>query len=130
MAQKKQFDIAFNWIDRAITMTNDKYFSIRNSHAIILFSANIDKKNNLSKKELDRSMTILEKCMTADSRKRFHAITYGQQAIRYFNSYKDETAKKYLGQAQIWIQSEMRNNRWDNEMGKILNEIRNILNSI
>ena len=130
MAQKKQFDIAFNWIDRAITMTNDKYFSIRNSHAIILFSANIDKKNNLSKKELDRSMTILEKCMTADSRKRFHAITYGQQAIRYFNFYKDETAKKYLGQAQIWIQSEMRNNKWDNEMGKILNEIRNILNSI
>lgn len=60
LAQKKDYDTAFEWIDRAITMTDDKYFSIRNSHAIILFSANINYSNPDSRTELDKSMSILE----------------------------------------------------------------------
>src|SRR5690606_34817955 len=41
LASKRKFTTAFEWIDRAITQTNNRYFSIRNSHAIILFDANI-----------------------------------------------------------------------------------------
>ena len=38
---KNQFTMAFNMIDRAIGETGGKNFSIRNTHAIILFKANI-----------------------------------------------------------------------------------------
>lgn len=41
LMNKNQFTMAFNMIDRAIGETGGKNFSIRNTHAIILFKANI-----------------------------------------------------------------------------------------
>ena len=71
-------------IDRAKIMTNDRQFSIRNSHAIILFDANYDVFTEDAMEQLDRSMEILHKCFTDDMRKTFHAKTYADQAIRYY----------------------------------------------
>lgn len=42
LAKKNKYSEAFRWIDKAINSTNDKFFSIRNSHAIILFDANYE----------------------------------------------------------------------------------------
>lgn len=113
LAQKKQFELAFEWIDRAINMTNDRYFSIRNSHAIILFNANIDKTGEDARNELDKSMKILEKCMKADARKRFHANTYGSQAVRYYERFRDKIAEQYLHQAILWLNQEVDVSNWD-----------------
>ena len=92
LAYKKKFTTAFEWIDRAITQTNNKYFSIRNSHAIILFDANINstEESTSIRAQLDKSMDILEKCINDDKRKVFHAIRYAEQAKEYFNRFFDE----------------------------------------
>lgn len=123
LAQKKQFEEAFVWIERARNLTDDKYFSIRNSHAIILFNANIDKNGNEVRTELDRSMSILEKCMNNDSRKRFHANIYGSQAIKYYKRYGDEKAAQYINQALEWLNKEIDHSVWDVETRKIRDEI-------
>lgn len=127
LAQKKHYDDAFVWLDRALTMTDDKYFSIRNSHAIILFNANIDKNGKGVKSELDRSMAILEKCMNTDSRKRFHANIYGNQAIKYFNKYRDEKSREYLNQALIWLNKVIDHSAWDVDSRRIRDEIKSML---
>lgn len=127
LAQKRQFEEAFVWIERARNMTDDKYFSIRNSHAIILFNANIEKNGLDVRTELDRSMSILEKCMNNDSRKRFHANVYGTQAIKYFRKYGDTKANQYLLQALEWLNREMDHSAWDVETRKIRDEILEIV---
>lgn len=130
LAQKQQYDLAFSWIDRAISMTFDKHFSIRNSHAIILFNANIEKSGEGVRDELDRSMSILEKCMKADARKRFHADTYGRQAIRYYNRYGDDKAIEYLHQASVWLSNELRLSQWDNDLRETKERIDEMLAKI
>ena len=123
LAQKKQYEEAFIWIERARNLTDDKYFSIRNSHAIILFNANIEKNGGDVRAELDRSMSILEKCMNNDSRKRFHANVYGSQAIKYYKRYGDDKATQYLNQALEWLNKEIDHSIWDVETRKIRDEI-------
>lgn len=111
-------------------MTDDKYFSIRNSHAIILFNANITKIGHNSRIELDKSMAILKNCMNADKRKRFHAQTYGSQALKYFEKYPDQVAVSYLEQALTWLKNERQHCDWDINLKKTLNEISYVLSSI
>ena len=123
LAQKKQYEIAFEWIDRAITMTNDRFFSIRNSHAIIHFDANYTKDGAESRKELDRSMAILSKCINDDSRKFFHAKAYARQALQYYTKYNDSIAMGYLIKAYEWMNQEKDNELWDKEMYNLKDKI-------
>jgi uncharacterized protein YbbC (DUF1343 family) len=115
LSQKRKYDDAFAWIDRAISMTDDKYFSIRNSHAVILFNANIEKNDGNVREQLDKSMQILEKCINADSRKRFHARIYASQAILYYKRFNDEKAVSYLKTARSWLEKIVKSNTWDDE---------------
>lgn len=87
LSMKKKYHDAFSWIDRAITMTNNKHFSIRNSHAIILFDANYNVDSTDAERQLDASMDILSQCINSDLRTTFHAKTYADQAVRYYNKY-------------------------------------------
>lgn len=123
LSQKKQYANAFAWIDKAMSMTDDKYFSIRNSHAVILFSANINKEDDSVRSQLDKSMDILEKCMTADARKRFHAYTYARQAIKYHTRFFDEKSAHYLKTARHWLQNVLSKNSWDDESRALLKEV-------
>lgn len=68
-------------------MTNNKHFSIRNSHAIILFDANYNVDSTDAERQLDASMDILSQCINSDLRTTFHAKTYADQAVRYYNKY-------------------------------------------
>lgn len=126
LASKDKYKEAFNWIDRAITMTNDKYFSIRNSHAIILFDANYDAlPSNKAEEQLDESMEILHRCYNNDNRKIFHAVVYAKQAIRYFNKVNEEKTINYLRQAKDWITEELKHNHWSYELKDIKRELDN-----
>lgn len=107
---------AFDWIDKAKTMTNDKQFSIRNSHAIILFDANYEIMTGEAEKQMARSMEILHKCYKDDMRRTFHAKTYADQALRYYRKYHNDTAKAYLEQAEIWLAEELKENSWEYEI--------------
>jgi hypothetical protein len=124
LAQKKRYTEAFQWIDKAITMTNNKYFSIRNSHAIILFDANINSKENSEiRHQLDLSMSILEKCIYDDKRKSFHAIRYGEQSVQYNDRYFDSKSFEYLRNASTWLKEEHRRMSWNNEISSLLKKV-------
>lgn len=128
LSKKKQYQEAFKWIDKAINSTNDKYFSIRNSHAIILFDANYELElNNMVEEQLDRSMDILHKCYHDDSRKIFHAIVYADQAERYFIKANSEKTINYLQQAKKWLKEESSNNSWNYELKQRLSKVEKIL---
>lgn len=130
LASKKKYDEAFSWIDQAISMTDDRYFSIRNTHAIILFNANINKGLEGVRGELDTSMHILEKCMHDDKRKRFHAQAYGSQAIQYYERFRDDVSKEYLQQAEKWLNKEVDHSAWDTETRRLRDRIKEILASL
>ncbi len=125
LAYKKKFTTAFEWIDRAITQTNDKYFSIRNSHAIILFDANINstEESTSIRAQLDKSMDILEKCINDDKRKVFHAIRYAEQAKEYFNRFFDEKSIAYIIKAKEWLKKEYKENTWDKNLFNTLQSL-------
>ena len=131
LSGRKQYREAFDWIDRARNMTNDKYTSIRNSHAIILFDANKDKKNDRKAREqMDNSMIILQKCIADDRNSTFHAIRYAQQAIEYFNMYNDAQAIQYLNNAAGWLTQKSKIKKGNFEIKGILNKINGILKTI
>lgn len=121
LSAKRKYRDAFDWIDKAKTLTNDKHFSIRNSHAIILFDSNYDVNNEEALNQLDVSMKILQKCYTDDMRRTFHAKTYADQALRYYKRIQNDRAIEYLKQAQIWINEELKENSWEYEL-KLLNK--------
>lgn len=125
LAYKKKFTTAFEWIDRAITQTNNKYFSIRNSHAIILFDANINstEESTSIRAQLDKSMDILEKCINNDKRKVFHAIRYAEQAKEYFNRFYDEKSITYIMKAKEWLKKEYKWNTWDKNLFNTLQSL-------
>ncbi|WP_291091010.1 tetratricopeptide repeat protein, partial [Empedobacter sp. UBA7494] len=125
LAYKKKYTTAFEWIDKAITQTNNKYFSIRNSHAIILFDANINSSEETSsiRVQLDNSMDILEKCFKDDKRKVFHAIRYAEQAKEYINRFYDDKAFTYIETAKKWLKEELKNRPWDKGLSSIIQSL-------
>lgn len=130
LSAKRQYTDAFDWIDRAKTMTDDRYFSIRNSHAIILFDANYDIYTKDAEILLDQSMDILHKCYTNDNRRTFHAKTYASQALRYFKKYHNGLAITYLEQAKIWLSDEIHSSPWAFELKSLQRKVNDILNNI
>ena len=128
LASKKKFTTAFEWIDKAITLTNNRYFSIRNSHAIILFDANIHNpiESPEIRKQLDNSMVILEKCFNDDKRKVFHAVRYAEQAKEYIKRYYDLKAKTYIEKAKEWLISEYKNRTWDRDLWNLIQSLEDI----
>ena len=80
--------------------------------------------------QLDKSMEILHKCYTDDSRKIFHAIVYADQAERYYKKTNCSKTIKYLQRAQIWLKEESLNNPWSHELKQHLNDVERILGKI
>lgn len=130
LSAKHRYTEAFNWIDRAKIMTNDRFFSIRNSHAIILFDANYDLDTDDAENMLDQSMDILHKCYDNDNRRTFHAKTYASQSLRYFQKYHNGKAIMYLEQARAWLSDEKMTNSWDSELRFLHKKINSILEKI
>jgi len=120
---------AFEWIDRALAEGGYKHPSIRNSHAVILFDANIRYAGMRTevRKTLDKSMDILEECYLADSRKRYHTMRYADQAIRYSQFYSDETSAKYLHISESWLEKEELDREWDKGVKRLRAQVQRAL---
>ena len=127
LCNRGSYDDAFQWIDRALNMTNDKYFSIRNSHAVILFDANIRRENVDARVQLDNSMAILERCINNDKRTTFHATQYANQAIEYAARYNDEISISYLTKSKKWLQEEYAAKKWNWEVKTALNNVNELI---
>lgn len=127
LSYKQQHNEAFYWIDQARIMTKDSIFSIRNSHAMILFDANINKQGNDVKYTLDNSMKILIDCYREDKRKLYHAKKFAEQAIEYFDRYGDDKANEYITQAISWVIEELKTNNWHFGLRRILPKLKTLL---
>lgn len=128
LSDKKQYGKAFAWIDKAIMMTDNKQFSIRNSHAIILFDSNYEVDTPEAIMQLNKSMKILQQCFYDDKRRLFHALTYAKQAIRYFKRLpQSPKSMEYLKQAREWLDSEQVDKPWNYEVKTLLSRVEKII---
>jgi hypothetical protein len=127
LSSKQKYQEAFDWIDKAKILTNDRQFSIRNSHAIIMFDANYNIYTDDAEEQLDRSMEILHKCFNDDMRKTFHAKTYADQALRYYKKYNNPKSIEYLRQSLVWLEQERNANPWASDLKSYINKVRDAL---
>lgn len=123
LSSKHKFNEAFDWIDRAKTMTNNKHFSIRNSHAIILFDANYDINTQEAQLLLAQSMDTLHECYKNDNRRTYHAQVYAEQALRYYRKYHDASSIEYLTQAKTWLHDELLDKPWAFELKPLVKRV-------
>ena len=100
-------------------------FSIRNTHAIILFNANINKENRDGSviATLHTSLEILKDCYKNDLRKGFHARIFGDLVIKFYEIYGYEEVEKYVETANEWLKIEMQSKSNGNRSVKKMRQI-------
>jgi len=121
LAHKRQFRESFGWIDKAVTDTNRRVLSIRNSHAIILFRANIEIAGDSPTRHqtLKQSMDILAECYKFDRRKTYHAVVFADHAVQYWDVYGSDAGHKYLETAKEWLVAELRSAPWNRKIQRL-----------
>lgn len=128
-SRKRKYSDAFKWIDKAKNCVKSNIFSIRNTHAIILFNANINKENIDGSiiATLHHSLEILQDCYKNDLRRGFHARIFGELIIKLYDTYGYDEVEKYVETAIEWLQNEMTSknngNASINKMRQIKKEI-------
>jgi hypothetical protein len=129
LLKKKKYIEAALKIDHAIQISTKRIFSIENTHAIVLFKANIhaDKIDSKTRETLDNSMQILRRCYQEDQRKTYHAMTFAEQSLEYFSVFGDNTAKQYLELSLKWLQEIEVERKYNNRVRNLLSEIKRIL---
>ena len=108
-SRKRKYSDAFRWIDKAKNCEKRNIFSIRNTHAIILFNANISKENEDGSviATLHQSLEILKDCYKNDLRKGFHARIFGELVLKFYETYGYDEVEKYIETANEWLEIEM-----------------------
>jgi hypothetical protein len=129
LLRKKRFGEAAIKIDHALQTCKKRYFSIDNTHAIIMFKANINSTNNDSQVRLtlDKSMEILKSCYYEDQRKTYHAITFAEQSLEYFARFSDNTAQDYLKLSEKWLKEVQIERKYNIRARSLQREIENLL---
>jgi hypothetical protein len=128
---KKQHSEAFRLIDKAISEAGPSVFAIKNSHAIILFEANIDHASTSGdavRRELDRSLSLLTECHNHDFRKQYHALKFADLALQYWDIYGDNKAESYLRTANSWLEIEQKVASWNRNLVRLIDRISRKLN--
>jgi hypothetical protein len=109
LVAKQKFNDAFDAIEEAIHLSRGKSPRIRNTHAIVLFEANIGLAGESEgvRKNIDQAMRILEEAKASvKARTAYQAFTYGEQAMRYFDVYGDDKARQKVAAAVEWLKAE------------------------
>ncbi len=108
-SRKRKYSDAFRWIDKAKNCEKRNIFSIRNTHAIILFNANISKENEDGSviATLHQSLEILKDCYENDLRKGYHARIFGELVLKFYETYGYDEVEKYIETANKWLEIEM-----------------------
>ena len=129
LSGKGWFNEAFRWIDQAIRDTHGRVLSIRNTHAIILFRANINAVGDETtiRRTLEESMRILGDLYREDQRKNYHVGTYARQAVEFWDRYQDQTALRYLRDAKVWLQNEIAKSPWNRILKQALSRVNGVL---
>ena len=125
---KRRFKEAFNWIDEALVQSGYRIPSIRNSHAIILFRANISSPHNVTaQSSLKQSMDILTECYKFDLRKTYHALVYADHSMQYWDVFGNSDAKEYLKTSNEWLKEELRKSPWNRNAKRVYGQVNSYL---
>jgi hypothetical protein len=127
LSRKKQYPLAFKWIDQAMSIAGKRGASVRNTYAVIMFNANYDKPSASVEvvTTLNESMQILQKCYTDDLRKAYHAKVFSDQAVKYADKYPKSTqSAQYLDQATAWLNTELRTRQGDRAINQLLRSLK------
>ncbi|MFV0566098.1 MAG: SIR2 family protein [Flavobacteriaceae bacterium] len=129
LLKKKRYTEAALKIDKALQISNKKIFSIENTHAIVLFKANINSESDDPniRVTLDKSMDILKKCYSEDSRKTYHAVTFSEQSIEYFAKYPDGVSKEYLELSLDWLKESGSERKYNYRVKTLLRQLEEIV---
>lgn len=125
-SRKRKYSDAFRWIDKAKNCEKRNIFSIRNTHAIILFNANISKENEDGSviATLHQSLEILKDCYENDLRKGFHARIFGELVLKFYEAYGYDEVEKYIETAINWLEIEMASKNNSNSSIKKMRQIK------
>ena len=121
LSSKRRFQEAFQMIDESLSVSSHRIPSIRNSHAVILFEANIARQESdgIVQQTLQESMEILKECYTYDQRKAYHALVFADHALKYDNRFGRSQAQDYLDTALSWLKEEQRHSPWHREVARL-----------
>lgn len=104
LSKMRSFTAAFSWIDTALSKSRGRIYTIRNTHARILFEANIDvfkqNTNDVTALEaISTSMDVLRHCIDNDPRRSYHLLRFCDQALQYGKILNDEKSMEWLTHA-------------------------------
>lgn len=99
-AYQRDFTGAFSDIDKALNKSRFN-FSIRNSHAIILFEASKDKRTQIAEDSMSKAMETLRECFHSDKRKVYHAQKFAEFALYLSENWRKDD---YMEEAKIWLE--------------------------
>ncbi|WP_378081747.1 SIR2 family protein [Aeromonas bestiarum] len=130
LSRKKQYPLAFKWIDQAMSLAGKRGASVKNTYAVILFNANYDKPSESPEvmDTLDQSLQILQQCYTDDLRKVYHAKVFSDQAVKYSDKYPDSPrSREYLEQAIQWLNTELKTRQGDRAINQLLRNLKSAI---
>jgi len=84
-----------------MSKSRGRVYSIRNTHARILFEANIDivesdPGNQTALDGIRESMEVLEDCISKDQRRSYHLLRFSDQALQYARFVDDKEGLQWL----------------------------------
>jgi len=99
---------AFYYVEKALDLSGHKVLSIRNTHARILFQANIANSytDGDARQAVFDSMDILRTCLNSDNRTRNHAILFAEQTVEIHNKLGAGFSDPYYLQAKDALKAE------------------------
>jgi hypothetical protein len=133
LSRKKQYPLAFQWIDDAMSMAGKRGASVRNTYAVILFNANFDKSSAAPEviDSLDESMRILRQCYADDLRKVYHAKVFADQGVKYAEKFPDSPRSvEYIEQASKWLEAELKIRQDDRSIRQLLRSLRGAMRGL
>jgi len=113
LMKKKQFGLSFDWIQQAKKIAKGRSIhSVKNTHAIILFNANIsvfsDYPTNASQQdkitakiEIEKSMNMLIENYRINFLKNYHKKVFANQSMLYAKTFPNEEKGKYYLQTAL-----------------------------
>jgi len=118
------FTGAFSDIDKALNKSHSN-FSIKNSHAIILFEANKDKRTPIAEEGIAKAMSTLQECFHSDKRKVYYAQKFAEFALYLSEKWGK---RDYLIDAQTWLEQIVSTEESQSiRTKKLLNQVRSQL---
>lgn len=105
MSKKGQYSKAFEWIDIALSKSGQRIFSIKNSHAVILFEANYEIYKNdpsdvTARDGIAQSMDVLQHLIEQDSWRRYHLLRFADQSNKLARIQIDDDIISWLQAAK------------------------------